>query len=64
MTVEQLLWILITLSGLTLLVLAAFIIIHTSDSKTNTDVNLINRMDQLSHDNRLLLERFTEKKAS
>lgn len=61
MTVEQLLWILITLSGLTLLVLAAFIIIQTSDSKNNTDINLINRMDQLSHDNRLLLERFTEK---
>lgn len=58
MSVEQLIWILIIISGLTLMMLAAFIIIQLSQPKTTA---VIPKLDQISQDNRLLLERFTEK---
>lgn len=58
MAVEQLIWILIFLSGLTFLMLAAFIIIQLSQPKAS---GVIPKLDQITQDNRLLLERFTEK---
>lgn len=58
MAVEQLTWILIFLSGLTFLMLAAFIIIQLSQPKAS---GVIPKLDQITQDNRLLLERFTEK---
>jgi DNA recombination protein RmuC len=58
MAVEQLTWILIFLSGLTFLMLAAFIIIQLSQPKSS---GVIPKLDQITQDNRLLLERFTEK---
>ena len=57
MTVEQLIWILIIISGLTLMMVAAFIIIQLSQPKTTA---VIPKLDQISQDNRLLLERLTE----
>lgn len=58
MAVEQLIWILIFLSGLTFLMLAVFIIIQLSQPKAS---GVIPKLDQITQDNRLLLERFTEK---
>ena len=58
MAVEQLTWILIFLSGLTFLMLAVFIIIQLSQPKAS---GVIPKLDQINQDNRLLLERFTEK---
>lgn len=58
MTVEQLIWILIIISGLTLMMVAAFIIIQLSQPKTTAVIPIL---DQISQDNRLLLERLTEK---
>ena len=58
MPIEQLLWILVMISGLTLLLLAAFLIFQP---KTNKDPRLETKLDQITTDNRLLLERFTEK---
>jgi DNA recombination protein RmuC len=57
MLVEQLIWIMIGISGLTLLLLAAFLFINLIQPKTTTETKL----DQISQDNRLLLERFAEK---
>lgn len=54
MTIEQLIWIMMIMSGLTLLLLAAFIFFQPKD-------NLDSKLNQISNDNRLLLERFTEK---
>lgn len=58
MPVEQLLWILVMISGLTLLLLAAFLIFQPKSTK---DPRLETKLDQITTDNRLLLERFTEK---
>lgn len=54
MAIEQLIWIMMIMSGLTLLLLAAFIFFQPKD-------NLDSKLNQISNDNRLLLERFTEK---